>query len=135
MDKLKIFLEKYRLCVKKYYIISLVVSAMICGASFIVQKALNEFSFSYLSIISSATAFIFVLIYKFNEAFPNANSGFFRIIKIKGMRVNRNQGIGLSRAEQEKKRINDATEDMLTVASALIPISAICLIVCILINL
>ena len=135
MDKLKIFLEKYRLCVKKYYIISLVVSAMICGASFFVQQALNEFSFSYLPIITSALAFIFVLIYKFNDVFSNAHLGPFRLIRIKGMHVNRNQGIGLSRAEQEKKRINDATEDMVTVAAALIPISVICLIVCILINL
>lgn len=135
MDKLKNFLEKYRLCVKKYYIISLVVSAMICGASFIVQKALNEFSFSYLPIITSALAFIFVLIYKFNDVFPNVHLGPFRLIRIKGMHVNRNRGIGVSRAEQTKKRINDATEDMVTVASALIPISAICLIVCILINL
>ena len=135
MKELKNFLMQYRLYVKKFYIISLIISLIICGLGFFVQQALNEFSFSYLSIISSATAFIFVLIYKFNEAFPNANSGFFRIIKIKGMHVNRNPGIGVSRAEQTKKRINDATEDMVTVASALIPISAICLIVCILINL
>ena len=135
MKELKNFLMQYRLYVKKFYIISLIISLIICGLGFFVQQALNEFSFSYLSIISSATAFIFVLIYKFNEAFPNANSGFFRIIKIKGMHVNRNRGIGVSRAEQTKRRINDATEDMVTVAAALIPISVICLIVCILINL
>ena len=135
MKELKNFLMQYRLYVKKFYIISLIISLIICGLGFFVQQALNEYSFSYLSIISSATAFIFVLIYKFNEAFPNANSGFFRIIKIKGMHVNRNPGIGVSRAEQEKKRINDATENMLTVAAALIPISVICLIICILINL
>ena len=131
---LKILLSKYRLLVKRFYIISLIVSALICILGFYAQNGNNDFVFSYIPIIASVLAFMFLLIYKFNELFPDAYIGPFRIIRItRG--AYRKPDIGISPEAQEKRRIKDATENMLTLAAALIPISAICLIISLLINL
>ena len=131
---MKNFLKQYRLYVRRFYIISLIVSVLICRLGFYAQEGSNDFVFSYIPIVTSAIAFIFLLIYKFNELFPNAHIGLFRVVRITRVTYKK-PDIGISHEEQEKRRIKDVTENMLTIAAALIPISAISLIICLLINL